>query len=114
MQNLFICANQIVTGEIYVKMPGGEGADKTNTALLLDQQGNFVAFGSRALDAYFEDNNDGKNLLFERFKMGLDCSQGNVQTNATALNGIYLFSSRVVGVLTLSYTVQAKRFLLSR
>ena len=68
-------------------MPGGQEAGKTNTALLLDQYGNFVAFGSRALDAYFEDNNDETDLLFERFKMGLDCSQGNVNTDATALNG---------------------------
>jgi hypothetical protein len=86
---LFIWANSIATAEIHIKMPGGYDADKTNTVLLLDQQENFVAFGSRALDAYFEDNNDGQDLLFERFKMGLDCSQGNVQTNATALNGIY-------------------------
>jgi hypothetical protein len=80
--------NWLVTAEIHIKMPGGQEAGKTNTALLLDQQGKFVAFGSQALDAYFEDNNGGTDLLFERFKMGLDNSQGNVSTiNATALNG---------------------------
>jgi hypothetical protein len=74
-----------VPAEIHIKMPGGQEAGKTNTALLLDQQGKFVAFGSQALDAYFENNNDGTDLLFERFKMGLENSQGT--TNATALNG---------------------------
>jgi hypothetical protein len=81
--------NLIVTAEIHIKMPGGQDAGKTNTALLLDQQGNFVAFGSQALDAYFEDNNGQNDLLFERFKMGLDNSQGTVNTNAIALNGMY-------------------------
>ncbi len=56
--------NWLVTAEIHIKMPGGQEAGKTNTALLLDQQGKFVAFGRQALDAYFEDNNGGTIFVF--------------------------------------------------
>jgi hypothetical protein len=82
-------AETVVTDEIHIKMPGGRDAGKTNTALLLDQHGHFVAFGSGALDAYFENNHDETDLLFERFKMRLAGGQDDVQTDAIALNGQY-------------------------
>jgi hypothetical protein len=89
-----------VTAEIQIKMPGEQDADTVHTALLLDKQGIFVAFGKRALDAYFEDNHCGSYLLFERFKMGLQCSQCLVQILATALNSIFSVFSGIDKFLT--------------
>jgi hypothetical protein len=77
-------------------MPGGQDECKTNTALLLNSQEKFVAFGIRALDVYFEDNHDGTDLLFERFKMGLHCSQDSINIDAKALNGGYSVSSIII------------------
>ena len=69
--------------EIHIKEPGGQDSSKTNTALLLNKDGVFKAFGSKALDAYFEDNSEGQDLLFEKFKMGLHFKLANTK----ALNG---------------------------
>jgi hypothetical protein len=80
----------IVTGEnpeIFVREPGGQDATKTNTVLLLDQNFGFLAFGSKALDAYYEDNQDGAHLLIEKFKMGLHHNEDEGEPQATALNG---------------------------
>ncbi len=89
-----------MTAEIYVKEPGGQEVGKTNTALLLDEDGKFIAFGSKALNTYFEDNHNATDLLFERYKLGLDSSQGNsIATHATALNGkmsSMLFESKFI------------------
>ena len=72
-----------LAGEIYTREPGGQDADKTDTVLLLDKNKEFKAFGSKALDAYFDNNHGGQDLLFEKFKMGLY----EDQTHAKALNG---------------------------
>ena len=96
-------------------MPGGQDAGKTNTALLLDQQVNFVAFGNQALDTYFDNNHGGTDLLFERFKMDLDCSQGNIKTDATALNGSLSYLFMLYGAfLHLEHDIQAKSFRFSQ
>jgi hypothetical protein len=63
---------------------------KTNTTLLLDRHYKFKAFGSRALDAYYEDNEGGALLLFEKFKMGLHHNDDSSEPKATALNGCAL------------------------
>jgi hypothetical protein len=76
-----------LAGEIYTKEPGGQDSCKTHTALLLDKEGNFKAFGSRALGAYFQNNCDGQDLLFENFKMGLHGNEGSLAPQAAALNG---------------------------
>ncbi len=76
--------------EICIKEPGGQDATKTNTALLLDRNLRFKAFGSKALDAYYEDNEDGTHLLFEKFKMGLHQNDSDTVPQATALNGCFL------------------------
>ena len=57
------------TAEIHIKEPGGQEAGKINTVLLLKKNQEFNAFGSKALNTYFEDNFDGQDLLFEKFKM---------------------------------------------
>jgi hypothetical protein len=76
-----------IAAEIHTKEPGGQDAGKTNTVLLLNKECEFKAFGSRALDEYFEDNCDGQDLLFEKFKMGLHGNDGSLAPQATALNG---------------------------
>ena len=40
--------------EIKVKQPGGQDPGKTRTSLLLDDHGNFLAFGSKAREDYYE------------------------------------------------------------
>ena len=40
--------------EIKVKEPGGQEPGKTHTSLLLDAKGNFLAFGSKAREDYYE------------------------------------------------------------
>ena len=75
------------TAEIHTKEPGGQEAGKTNTVLLLNKDQEFKAFGSKALDAYFEDNCEGQDLLFEKFKMNLHCQDENITMQAKALNG---------------------------
>ena len=79
-----------MSAEIHAKEPGGQEAGKTNTVLLLDQHGKFVAFGSKALKSYFENNHEGSDLLFEKFKMCLHGNKGDQVTQATALNGNFL------------------------
>ncbi len=76
--------------EIFIREPGGQDASKTNTVLLLDQNLRFLAFGSKALDAYYEDNKDGAHLLIEKFKMGLHQNEVGGVPHATALNGLIL------------------------
>jgi hypothetical protein len=75
--------------EICIKEPGGQDATKTNTVLLLDRDLRFKAFGSKALDAYYEDSEDGAHLLFEKFKMGLHQNESETVPQATALNGCF-------------------------
>jgi hypothetical protein len=55
----------------------------------LDQNSRFLAFGSKALDAYYEDNKDGTHLLFEKFKMGLHQNDDGGEPQAESLNGNY-------------------------
>jgi len=72
--------------EIQVHMPGGQEAGKTNTSLLLDPQGNFLAFGSKArVDYYMHDEKGG--MLFEKFKMRLNDKHNGAEPSAQALNG---------------------------
>lgn len=40
--------------EIKVKQPGGQEPGKARTSLLLDDHGNFLAFGSKAREDYYE------------------------------------------------------------
>jgi hypothetical protein len=40
--------------EIKVKEPGGQEPGKTHTSLLLDANGDFLAFGSKAREDYYE------------------------------------------------------------
>jgi len=54
--------------------------------LLLDKDGNFVEFGSKARDAYYEYDDKG-GMLFETFKMRLDDKHGAAEPLAYALNG---------------------------
>jgi hypothetical protein len=78
-----------VTAEIHTKEPGGQDAVKTKTVLLLDHKKEFLSFGSKALDAYYNDNHNATDLLFEKFKMNLN-TEGNDRTikrHAWALNG---------------------------
>jgi hypothetical protein len=76
-----------LTGEIHTKEPGGQDAGKTRTVLLLDHNKQFLSFGSTALHAYYNENHNKADLLFEKFKMNLDTSNGNINARATALNG---------------------------
>ncbi len=76
-----------MTAEIHTKEPGGQDAGKTQTALLLDRNMQFISFGSKALDAYYNENHSATDLLFEKFKMALDTSNGKIKEHATALNG---------------------------
>ena len=89
--NIFLPASNVLikptTAKIHTKEPGGQGAGKTNTVLLLNKDQEFKAFGSKALDAYFEDNCEGQDLLFEKFKMNLHCQDENITMQAKALNG---------------------------
>ena len=76
-----------LSAEIHVKEPGGQEAKKTNTALLLDRNKTFRSFGSKALKDYYDDNKDGTDMLFDKFKMNLHDSDAE-EPIATALNGI--------------------------
>ena len=76
-----------MTAEIHTKEPGGQDAGKTQTVLLLDHKMQFLSFGSKALDAYYNENHNATDLLFEKFKMALDTSNGKIKGHATALNG---------------------------
>ena len=70
--------------EIKILEPGGQEPGKTHTILLLDGNGNFKAFGSKAHEDYYDCDEQG--LLFEKFKMFLhDAHAGPPQ--AVALNG---------------------------
>jgi hypothetical protein len=53
--------------------------------LLLDQQGNFLAFGGNARDDYYEHDESG--MLFEKFKMRLNDDHRFSEPIAFALNG---------------------------
>ena len=88
--NVITLVTEIGTGEtpeICIREPGGQDASKTNTALLLDQNSKFLAFGSKALEAYYDDNKDGTHLLFEKFKMRLHQNEDGGEPQALALNG---------------------------
>ena len=83
-----------IFSEIICKEPGGQEARKAPTVVLLDNQGNFKAFGSNALDLYYGGDdgyvfcNYGANgdMLFEKFKMVLNSA--DVRSYKTpALNG---------------------------
>jgi len=39
--------------DIKVKEPGGQEPGKTHTSLLLDQHGDFLAFGTKAREDYY-------------------------------------------------------------
>ena len=77
-----------VAAEIVCKEPGGQDALKTQTALLLDKGLNFLAFGSKALDMFYE--RDDGHLLFEKFKMDLH-GLHSLNVSSSALNGYVLF-----------------------
>ena len=79
------CAT-IHTDEIKANTPGGQEPGKTNTSLLLDQDGKFVEFGSKARDAYYEYDDKG-GMLFETFKMRLGDKHSVAEPLAYALNG---------------------------
>ncbi len=78
---------ECVTAEIHTKEPGGQDAGKTHTVLLLNREKQFLLFGSKALDAYFNENHNDTDLLFQKFKMNLDTSNGKISAQAEALNG---------------------------
>jgi hypothetical protein len=61
---------------------------KTHTALLLDKKSNFLAFGSKALDVFYE--NEEEHLFFEKFKMDLH-ELNSLNASSAALNGIMHF-----------------------
>jgi hypothetical protein len=90
--------------EICIKEPGGQDATKTNTVLLLDRNLRFKAFGSKALDAYYEDNAGGADLLFEKFKMGLHQNDSDTVPQATALNGCF-FEAFLCWYFRVSYMI---------
>ena len=78
---------EYMTAEIHTKEPGGQDAVKTQTVLLLDHKKQFLFFGSKALDEYYNENHNATDLLFEKFKMNLDTSKGHIKAQAAALNG---------------------------
>jgi hypothetical protein len=86
----------LLIAEIIVKEPGGQEAIKTNTVLLLDRNQKFMAFGSKALDSYFNDNKECTDLLFEKFKMILLNSRTGCEPLATALNGMFFTRKEIV------------------
>ncbi len=80
LANLF---TEHMAAEIHTKEPGGQDAGKTHTVLLLDRNEQCLLFGSKALDAYYNENHNATNLLFKKFKMNLDTSNGNIKTKAS-------------------------------
>eukprot|EP00960_Hanusia_phi_P077200 768663-Hanusia_phi.AAC.5 len=71
--------------EIFCREPGGQEPGKTSTTLLLTRDEQFIAFGSRAREEYYE--GDPSSLFFENFKMLLNQVDGGTYPLAPALNG---------------------------
>ena len=69
-----------VSDEIICKEPC-----KERTSLLLGQQANFLAFGSKARIDYANQEENG--MLFEKFKMRLNDDHGGLEPVAEASNG---------------------------
>jgi hypothetical protein len=67
---------------------------KRHTSLLLDQQGKFLAFGSKAREDYYEHDESG--MLFENFKMRLHDDHRGSEPMAFALNGKTLSLLKVI------------------
>ena len=70
------------------KEPGGRGAGKTLSNVLLDSRGQFQSMGFQARRDYFEDDeNQGQMMLFTNFKMDLHSERATATPQAIAANG---------------------------
>ncbi len=68
--------------------------------ILLDENGEYLSFGSAA--SYMYSNNNQNWMLFERFKMNLYSSNNKIKEYLTTTNGI-LFESKKVFIQAFKY-----------